>query len=129
MSYGRTIRTADPYAGATEDDPTILQQWCTQTLQTRRGTLRTAPDHGWDPPPLLGALTPPQRLAVAASAKAALERGRKVASAKVTLTETALGGGRIALALALEVKPRTGDAISFTHAVDDTLADDILKGI
>lgn len=128
--YGRTISSADPWARATEDDATILMDWCVHTLQTKPGTLTSAPEHGLDlPGQLLAGLTPATRIALPQMAKAALERGRKVASAKVELVETPLGGGRVAISLRIEVKPATGGpAVSFTHAVDGTLADDIQQG-
>lgn len=120
--YGRTIQTNDPNAGETEDDEEILRQWCVHTLQTRKGTLETDPEHGFDLPALGAALTDAQRVSIPAAAQAALERGRKVARARVEIDWTALGGGRLALSLKIEVWPaKGGPSVSFTHAVDEEL--------
>lgn len=123
--YGKTIRTADPFAAETEDDEEILRQWCAHTLNTRKGTVETDPDHGFDLPGLLvSGLTAAQRAAIPAAAKAALERGRKVARAEASLVETNLGGGRVSLALQIEVWPaKGGPAVTFTHPVDDSIGD------
>ena len=127
--YGRTIVTADLFGGETEDPSVILLQWCMHTLQTKPGTLRTAPDHGIDLPGLLLAgLTDAARVAVPAAVEAALERGRRVRSAKATMVETSIGGGKISLALHVEVQPVTGPGISFSYPIGADLADTMNKG-
>lgn len=131
--YGRTIVLSDPNAGETEDDATILIQWCISTLRTKPGTLRTRPDHGVDLPSLLlQGLTPAARLSLPAMAKAALERGRRVSAATVDLVETPLGGGKVALSLAISVVPSTGGpAVKFTYDLStdlQALTDYMIKG-
>jgi hypothetical protein len=127
--YGRTIAAGDLWARATTDDARILIDWCINTLSTKPGTVKRAPEHGFLRPDLAAGLTTTQRAAIEANAKAALERGRKVASATVSASVTNLGGGRMAVALRCEVKPSTGGpAVTFTHTVDATLAADIIRG-
>lgn len=128
--YGRTINTADPFFGETEDDEVILRQWIAHTLQTRPGTLRTRPEHGVDlPGMLLASLTPTERVAIPAMVKTSLEAGRRVSTASVTLVETPLGGGRVALSLDIEVTPANGGpGVTYTHQVDDSLADYMITG-
>lgn len=128
-TFGRTIVTADPAARDTTDDAVTLMQWCQHTLQTKRGTLRTAPDHGIDlPGMLLQGITPEAWVSIPASVKAALERGRRVASAKVTPERVNLGGGKVQLRLTIEVKPVTGQAVNFTFTPGADLADQINRG-
>lgn len=128
-TFGRTILSSDPAARDTDDDEVILRQWCAHTLQTRPGTLRTAPEHGIDlPGMLLQGVTPEALVSIPAMVKAALERGKRVARAKVTATRTNLGGGKVGLHLQIEVTPVKGAAINFTHTVGPDLADQINRG-
>lgn len=133
--YGRTIKLDDPRAGETEDDAEILIQWCLSTLQTKPGTLRTRPEHGVDLPSLLLAgLTDAARVSLPAMAQAALERGRRVSAAQVDLVETPIGGGKVAVSLAISIVPsKGGPNVKFTYDVGtaastQALADYMIKG-
>ncbi len=84
--FGTTVVTADPFFGETSDDSVSLIQWCEQTLTSKPGYLRTAPEQGCDLAGLLvSGLTAAAQVSLPAMAKAALERGRRVSSATVTL--------------------------------------------
>lgn len=127
--YGRTIRSSDPFAGETEDESEILQQWAEHTLGTKRGTLVTAMGHGCDLHALLlGGLTEEAIVAIPAEAQAALESGRRVSSARVEMERTALGGGKVRVRLKCEITPMVGPKVSFTHDLGEA-AEAMARGL
>lgn len=127
--YGRTIRSSDPFASETEDEREILIQWCQHTLSTKRGTLVTAKGHGCDLHGLLlQGLTEAAQVAIPAEAQAALEQGRRVSSARVEMVQASLGGGKVAVSLAIEVTPLSGPKVSFTYDVGE-VAESMAKGL
>lgn len=129
--FGTGLDTSDPFFRRTTDDDTAtLIQWAQHTLTSRPGYLRTAPDQGCDlAGMLLGGYTPEAQVAIPAAAKAALERGRRVASATVTPTKVSLGVGLVGVALQIEIVPASGGpTVTFTHTIDPAAADYMIKG-
>jgi hypothetical protein len=126
--YGETVDTTSPTFARLTDDARILQQAIELCLQTRRGSLWSAPDYGrslraW----LLVGLRPDQVAALPQDIASGLEQDERIAHATVRVTSVAARS--IVLAITVYARGSAGTPYAFVATVTPDLVQVQLRGL
>jgi hypothetical protein len=127
--FGETIDITSPFFARLTGDQRILAQAAMMRLDTKKGTLWTAPDYGLSLSDYVEkGITADELARIPGDIQAELEKDERVEGVIVTATTTRQSGGGYALILDIRITPSGGTSFSMTVSVDALTIQMLTKG-
>jgi phage baseplate assembly protein W len=127
--FGETIDIRSPFFARLTGDQRVLAQAVLMRLDTKKGTLWTAPDYGISISDYVElGITADALARIPGDVRAELEKDERIEGAVVTASTTKNPGGGYALVLDIKITPAGGTVFSMTIAVDQLTIQLLTKG-